>query len=63
MTEEERMREFFVRNLQPGVKVAPPPPGPAPGWMANRPSGLLAMMRAFDGFSVKDEAYRDFARP
>lgn len=63
MTEEERMREFFVRNLQPGVQVLPPPPGPLPAWMANRPAGLMAMMRAFDRFSVNEDAYRDYARP
>lgn len=63
MTEEERMHEFFLRNLQPGVEIAGPPPGPPPPWMANRPAGLMAMMRAFDRFRVEDGAYRSFARP
>ncbi|MDQ6883327.1 MAG: alpha/beta hydrolase [Candidatus Dormibacteraeota bacterium] len=63
MTEEQRMREFFVRNLEPGVQLPPRPVGPPPPWMANRPAGLMAMMGAFHRFAVKDDAYRNFARP
>lgn len=63
MTEEERMREFFVRALEPGVSLPAPPSGPPSAWMTNRPAGLVAMMRAFVRFSVKDHAYRGFPRP
>jgi pimeloyl-ACP methyl ester carboxylesterase len=38
----------FVRSqLAPGVEPPPPPPGPPPPWMAKRPAGLHAFMRAF----------------
>lgn len=40
--------ETFVRlQLREGVAVPPPPPGEPPPWMARRPAGLAAMMRAF----------------
>ena len=42
----EFMREFVSLQVRPGVEV-PPPAGPPPPWMRNRPAGLAAMMAAF----------------
>jgi pimeloyl-ACP methyl ester carboxylesterase len=44
---EQMLAEFTRRQLRPGVEPPPPPQGPPPPWMAKRPAGLRAMMRAF----------------
>jgi pimeloyl-ACP methyl ester carboxylesterase len=43
---EAFMRGFMTLQVRPGVALQPPP-GPPPPWMAKRPAGLNAMMRAF----------------
>ncbi len=40
------IEQFTRRQLRPGA-VPPPPPDPPPAWMARRPAGLRAMIRAF----------------
>jgi pimeloyl-ACP methyl ester carboxylesterase len=42
----EFMRAFIRLQVRPGVEV-PPPAGPPPPWMLNRPAGLAAMLAAF----------------
>jgi pimeloyl-ACP methyl ester carboxylesterase len=44
---EQMLAEFTRRQVRPGAELPAPRPGPPPDWMATRPSGLKAMMRAF----------------
>ena len=44
---DEMLAEFTRRHLLLGVPPPSPPSGPQPEWMATRPAGLQAMMRAF----------------
>jgi pimeloyl-ACP methyl ester carboxylesterase len=54
----------FVRlQLAPGVEPPPPPDGPLPPWMAKRPAGLRAILKAFDGGDLDIEALRTFDQP
>ena len=64
----DRMMAAFVRTqLAPGVDPPPPPPGPPPGppppWMAKRPAGVSAVMRAFESGSLDLEVLRRFRPP
>lgn len=43
------MWEFTRLQLRDGVQ-SPPPAGPPPPWMGNRPAGLAAMMAAFQRY-------------
>ena len=53
--EQERLASFrttsssaFVRfGVRPGVSPPAPPPGDPPPWMAKRPAGIRAILRAF----------------
>ncbi|HEY4753902.1 MAG TPA: alpha/beta fold hydrolase [Candidatus Limnocylindrales bacterium] len=60
---EEMMAAFTSLQLRPGVEPPPPPQGPAPGWMAKRPDGLRAMMRAFEAYATDPELLRRCACP
>ena len=51
LSPDQMMAAFASLQLRPGVEPPPPPPGPAPDWMAQRPEGLRAMMRAFEAYS------------
>jgi len=54
----------FVRvQLAPGVEPPPPPEGPPPPWMAKRPAGVRAFIRAFDQGHLDVEALQAFDRP
>ncbi len=55
---DQVLREFTRAQLRPGVEPPAPPPGPPPPWMATRPAGLAAMMRAFTAESGDREALR-----
>ena len=57
-TDEQMLAEFTRLQVRPGVELPAPRPGPAPEWMAARPSGLRAMMRAFEA----DETDRAWLR-
>lgn len=59
----EMMRGFQVMQIAPGVGAVPRPPGPPPPWMAKRPSGLHAILRAFYASDLDLEALRRFDRP
>jgi pimeloyl-ACP methyl ester carboxylesterase len=54
----------FVRlGLKPGVPLPPPPPGDPPPWMAKRPAGIRAFVRAFERDELDRAALRRFERP
>jgi pimeloyl-ACP methyl ester carboxylesterase len=55
---DEMMAAFTSLQLRPGVEPPPPPPGPPPAWMAKRPDGLRAMMRAFEAYTTDPELLR-----
>ena len=59
----ERMPAFMRANLRPGVELPPPPPGPAPPWMARRPAGLRAIIGAFRAGELDIDALRRFEPP
>jgi pimeloyl-ACP methyl ester carboxylesterase len=59
----EFMDGFTRYQLAPGVEPPPPRPGPPPPWMAKRPAGLTAFVRAFDAGSLDLDALRRFDRP
>ena len=60
---DEFMAGFIRLQLAPGVEPPPPPDGAPPPWMAKRPAGLRAFIRAFDSGSLNLEALRTFHRP
>lgn len=60
---DEMMAAFTSLQLRPGVEPPSPPPGPAPGWMAKRPAGLRAMMRAFETHTTDPELLRRCSFP
>ncbi len=61
---DERMAAFLHWQMLPGVE--PPsvmPPGPTPAWMAKRPAGLVAFIRAFDSYQLDQSRLRRMDRP
>src|SRR5579859_7778305 len=58
----EFMRKFVELQVREGV-VVPPPEGPTPPWMATRPAGLAAMMRAFGAHPFDRAALRRCSAP
>ncbi|MBI3977780.1 MAG: alpha/beta hydrolase [Chloroflexi bacterium] len=60
---DERMRAFVRAGLRPGVEPPPMPPGPPPPWMAKRPAGLQAMVRAFKSYHLDRARFREFPKP
>ncbi len=59
----EMLAEFQSLQLAPGVDPTPPPPGPPPAWMASRPAGLHAVLRAFYASDLDLAVMRQFDRP
>ena len=57
------MREFVRLQLGPGVAPPPPPPEPRPPWMAKRPAGLRAFLRAFNDGELDLDRLRSFRQP
>ena len=49
---EEILPAFVSTQLASGVAPPPTPPGPPPPWMASRPAGLRALMRAFNASTL-----------
>ena len=60
---QEMMPAFVRGNLRPGVEPPPPPPGPPPAWMAKRPAGLAAFLRAFGAGELDINALRGLRVP
>ncbi len=57
------MAEFTRLQLAPGVEAPPRPEGPPPPWLAKRPAGIRAILRAFDAGTLDLDALRRFTQP
>jgi pimeloyl-ACP methyl ester carboxylesterase len=60
---EQTVAQFTRLHLRPEAEPPAPPPGPAPDWMAKRPAGLQAMMRAFNEDLLDRGLLRSFRAP
>lgn len=60
---EELGREFVRTMLREGATPPPRPEGPPPPWMADRPAGVAAFVRALSEADVPVERLRTFDRP
>ena len=60
---DQFMAGFVRLQLAPGVEPPPRPDGPPPPWMAKRPAGLRAFIKAFDAADLDTDALRAFERP
>jgi len=60
---EELGREFVRTMFRTGVEPPPRPEGPPPPWMADRPAGVAAFVRALNEADVPMERLRTFDRP
>jgi len=59
----EFIADFGRSMMKSGAEPPPRPPGPPPDWMANRPAGVRAFVRALAEATVDLERFRDFTRP
>lgn len=60
---DQQMAAFMRANLRSDVPLPPPPAGDPPSWMAKRPAGLRAMIRAFEQADYPYEHWRRFRKP
>jgi pimeloyl-ACP methyl ester carboxylesterase len=60
---DELMRRFVELQLAPGVEPPPPPSGPIPPWMVERPAGIKALTAAFARYPLDLEALGTFPGP
>ena len=60
---EQLMPAFMRLQLRPGVPNPEPPPGDPPPWMAKRPAGIRAILRAFEQHDLDRDTLRGFDRP
>jgi pimeloyl-ACP methyl ester carboxylesterase len=60
---DEQMAEFTRLQLAPGIEAPPRPEGPPPPWLAKRPAGIRAILRAFDAGALDLSALRRFTQP
>jgi pimeloyl-ACP methyl ester carboxylesterase len=60
---DQFMAGFLRLQLAPGVEPPPPPEGAPPPWMAKRPAGLRAFLKAFDESDLDLDRLRAFDRP
>jgi pimeloyl-ACP methyl ester carboxylesterase len=63
LPDEQFIPAFMRFNVKPGVPPPAPPPGDPPPWMAKRPAGIRAFLRAFTRGDIDPEALRRFDRP
>ena len=59
----ERMRAFMKLQVSEAVELPPPPKDPPPDWMARRPAGIDAFLRAIDRHERLEDNYRSFRSP
>jgi hypothetical protein len=57
------LTDFQALQVAPGVDAVPPAAGPPPPWMAKRPPGLRALLRAFFASDLDLDTLRRFDRP
>lgn len=60
---QEQMREFVRIHLRPDVPPPTPPAGDPPPWMARRPAGIKALVRAFSEAAIPLDRLRRFPGP
>jgi pimeloyl-ACP methyl ester carboxylesterase len=60
---EQLMPTFMRLGLKPGVPLPAPPSGDPPPWMAKRPAGIRAFLRAFKRGEIDRDALGRFDRP
>ena len=60
---EQFLSSFTQLAVKPGVELPAPPPGDPPPWMASRPAGIRAVIRAFRRGEVDRVALERFRRP
>ena len=63
LPDDEFIQAFVRLGVRPGVSLPAPPPGDPPPWMAKRPAGIRAILRAFRNGAIDREALRSFDRP
>jgi len=63
LPDAEFMGAFMRLSVRPGVALPEPPPGDPPPWLATRPAGIRAILRAFRRGELDREALRRFDRP
>ena len=59
----EAVAAFLRLQVAPGVELPPPPEGDPPPWMASRPAGIRAFLRAIAGHRVDPARYEAFGAP
>ena len=59
----DMMSVFQALQVAPDVAAVPPPSGSPPPWMAKRPAGLRALLRAFFATDLDLGSLRRFDRP
>jgi pimeloyl-ACP methyl ester carboxylesterase len=62
MPPNEATAEFLKLQVAPGVSL-PPATGTPPAWMAKRPAGMRAFIKALRAYHVSEDAYRAFEKP
>jgi pimeloyl-ACP methyl ester carboxylesterase len=60
---EERMAAFVHANSREATEPPSPAPDPPPAWMAKRPAGVEAMLRAFEASDLQRASFRCFKPP
>jgi pimeloyl-ACP methyl ester carboxylesterase len=63
LPDAELMRAFMRLAIRPGVALPEPAAGEAPPWMATRPAGIRALLRAFRREKLDLASLRRFDRP
>ncbi len=63
LADQQFMREFMRVELREGVPLPPPPQGDLPAWMANRPSGIRALIGAFSDYDLPFVRMQAYNRP
>lgn len=63
LPDAEFMGAFVRLSVRPGVALPEPPPGDPPPWLAKRPAGMRAFLRAFRRGEIDRERLRRFDRP
>ena len=63
MPPERSTPRFLQLQVDPEVELPPRPAGPPPPWMAKRPAGMRAFIRALRAHDISPNEYRSFAMP